>query len=170
MDIKIPKFICHSDFDSLVPINVFHKQHDGTVIENSPKELQNRHVLFRKKFNIDEVETAVMKITAVDYYKLYINGVFVTQGPASAYPSAYYYNEIDVSEYLVSGENVIAVHTYYQGLINRVWVSGDNGRKMLTQYDKRGCYYYLRGVGQGAEVEYKSLSPVGDGTNYCFFR
>ncbi len=133
MDIKIPKFICHSDFESLVPINVFHKQHDGTVIENSPKELQNRHVLFRKKFNIDEVETAVMKITADDYYKLYINGVFVTQGPASAYPSAYYYNEIDVSEYLVSGENVIAVHTYYQGLINRVWVSGDKRQMMWME-------------------------------------
>lgn len=126
MDIKKAEFICHPDFASLTPVNVFHKQLDSTVIENSPKSLQNRHILFRKKFNINSYKTAVMKITADDYYKLYINGVFVTQGPASSYPSAYYYNEIDVSDFLVSGENVIAIHTYYQGLINRVWVSGDN--------------------------------------------
>ena len=68
---------------------------------------------------------ADIHISADDYYKLYINGVFVTQGPAPGYPSHYYYNEIDVTNYLILGENTIAVHTYYQGLINRVWVSAD---------------------------------------------
>lgn len=70
-------------------------------------------------------------ITADDYYKLYINGVFVTQGPAPGYPYAYNYNTIDVSRYLIEGENIVAVHTLYQGLINRVWVSGDNRHGLL---------------------------------------
>ncbi len=138
MAINKPEFICHPDFAELTPVNVFHKQMDGKVIENSPEELQNRHILFRKKFYIDDYTTAVMKITADDYYKLYINGVFVTQGPASGYPSSYYYNEIDVTDYLRSGENVIAVHTYYQGLINRVWVSGDNRQMMWMELSVDG--------------------------------
>lgn len=128
-----PQFICHPDFENVVPVNVFHKQLDGKNVENSPEELQNRHIIFRKKFNITNIEAAVMKITADDYYKLYINGEFVTQGPASGYPSSYYYNEIDVTDYLVSGDNSIAVHTYYQGLINRVWVSGDNRQMMWLE-------------------------------------
>ncbi|MBO5653412.1 MAG: family 78 glycoside hydrolase catalytic domain, partial [Clostridia bacterium] len=33
--------------------------------------------------------------------------------------------EIDLTPYLREGENLIAVHTLYQGLINRVWQSGD---------------------------------------------
>jgi hypothetical protein len=32
---------------------------------------------------------------------------------------------------LKPGENLIAVHTYYQGLINRVWVSGDDRHGLL---------------------------------------
>lgn len=138
MAIDKAKFICHPDFENIVPRNVFHKQLDGKEIENSPEELQNRHILFRKKFNLTHTDSAVMKITADDYYKLYINGRFVAQGPASAYPSAYYYNEIDVSGYLKAGENTVAVHTYYQGLINRVWVSGDERQMMWAELTVNG--------------------------------
>ena len=49
----------------------------------------------------------------------------MAQGPAPAYHFCYNYNEIDVTDYLCEGENVLAVHTYYQGLINRAWQSGD---------------------------------------------
>lgn len=34
-------------------------------------------------------------------------------------------NRIDVLKYLRAGDNVLALDVYYQGLINRVWVSGD---------------------------------------------
>ena len=52
-------------------------------------------------------------------------------GPAPGYPFHYYYNKVDISEYVRSGQNVIAVHTYYQGLINRVWVSGDDRHGLI---------------------------------------
>ena len=70
-------------------------------------------------------------ITADDCYKLYINGSFVAQGPAPSYHFQYNYNEVDLTPYLTAGENVIAVHTLYQGLINRVWQSGDNRHGMI---------------------------------------
>ena len=119
------KFICHKDFSLLKPIDVFHKEHEKKSLTKADEKYKNRHILFRKKFALDSFKTAVINITADDYFKLYINGKFVMQGPPPSYPNAYLYMQKDVSEYLRSGKNVIAVHTYYQGLINRVWVSGD---------------------------------------------
>ena len=118
------KWISNKDFYNLEPIYVFHKDIDKKEINHDDK-YKNKHILFRKKVTLDKTENAVVRISADDYYKLYINGKFVTQGPAPAYNFAYYYNEIDVSSYLLKGENTIAVHTYYQGLVNRVWVSCD---------------------------------------------
>ncbi len=118
------KFICHKDYAEIKPVNVFFKEMKCKKVVN-PIDLVNRHILFRKKCSIYDFKNAVLHITADDYYKLYINGKFVTQGPSPCYSCGYFYNEIDVSKYLKKGENTFAVHTYYQGLINRVWVSGD---------------------------------------------
>ncbi len=93
--------------------------------------LRNRHVLFRKTFDVAEAKDARIFVTADDYYKLYVNGVFAGQGPAAGTPEHTYYNEIDVSRLIKPGRNVLAVHTYYQGLVNRVWVSGDNRHGLL---------------------------------------
>ena len=119
------KFICHRDFENLKPIDVFHKELFAEPVEQHTEGLCNRHTLFRKKSRLKKADKAVLKITADDYFKLYINGVFVAQGPPPSYPNRYYYMEIDVTDFLKDGENTFAVHTYYQGLINRVWVSGD---------------------------------------------
>ena len=119
------KFICQKDYENLKPIDVFHKELSPKSVEKNAEELCNRHTLFRRKAVLQTTQNAILKITADDYFKLYINGEFVTQGPPPSYPQNYYYMEIDVAPYLKDGENVFAVHTYYQGLINRVWVSGD---------------------------------------------
>lgn len=118
------------------PRNVFHRQLNN--IDLTVDEHSNSHILFRKRFCIGEAETARIFITADDCYKLYINGRFVAQGPSPAYHNCYNYNEIDVTEYLCEGENVIAVHTYYQGLINRVWQSGDFRHGMLLDLEIDG--------------------------------
>ena len=124
------KWITNSEFANLKPRNVFHKQLDK--VDLPCDEHRNRHILFRKKFCCDNLcDNALIYISADDYYKLYINGRFVAQGPAPSYHFAYNYNVIDVSEYLQKGENLIAVHTLYQGLINRVWQSGDNRHGMI---------------------------------------
>ena len=124
------KWITDAEFFNLTPRNVFHKQLDKVDLPCS--EHRNRHILFRKKFSIDKrPENAIAYISADDYYKLYINGRFVAQGPAPSYHFDYNYNTVDVTEYLVESENTVAVHTLYQGLINRVWVSGDNRHGLI---------------------------------------
>lgn len=117
------KWITDSTFYSLEPRNVFHRQLQKVTFS---EEHADSHILFRRKLTLTQKPNdAKIFITADDYYKLYINGCFVSQGPAPAYHTKYNYNTVDITKYLICGENTIAVHTYYQGLINRVWQSGD---------------------------------------------
>ena len=118
------KWITNEVFFDQKPRNVFHRQLETIDLPEDPN--QNSHILFRKRFSLEGLpRDAKIYLSADDYYKLYVNGVFVCQGPAPAYHHCYNYNVIDVSPFLKTGENVLAVHTYYQGLINRVWQSGD---------------------------------------------
>ena len=125
------KWITTEDFINLKPIDVLHKELVFDAVSES--EIKNYHTHWRKKFSLENVADTKIRISADDYYKLYINGKFVCQGPAAGYPEFYNYNEIDVSEYLNSGENVIAVHVYYQGEINRVWNSGDHRQGLIAE-------------------------------------
>ncbi len=125
------KWITTAQFCNLSPQNVFHRQLDRSSLPVIDPELQNRHILFRRSFSLEETDSAVIHISADDYYKLYVNGAFVTQGPAAGYSFHYFYNRVDISRFLRPGMNTIAVHTYYQGLINRVWVSGDRQHGLL---------------------------------------
>ena len=121
--IFLGEWIADETFYDVKPRMVFHRQLDPIDLGVDP--YQNSHVLFRKTFCLQDFANAKIYITADDYYKLYINGEFVDQGPAPAYHNNYNYNQIEVGKFLKKGKNVIAIHTYYQGLINRVWQSGD---------------------------------------------
>lgn len=123
------QFISHPDFSELEPIYIYHKYIDRKTFSH-PEELKNRHIIYRKKATFGAFQKAVLKISADDYYKLYINGKYVAEGPASSYHNHYFYNELDVAEYLVEGENTFAVLTYYMGMIGNANVSGDL-RQML---------------------------------------
>ena len=99
----------------------------------APSELwDNLHIVFFRKFCINDFEKANIKITADDYYKLYVNGNHVGQGPAPSYSFALNFNDYDITSLLKNGENEIKVLVYYQGLNNRVWVSDDGRVGMIA--------------------------------------
>lgn len=129
------KWITDTEFYQLAPRNVFHRQLDKQKLDCT--EHRNRHILFRKSFEYTGGR-AMLYISADDYYKLYINGYFVAQGPTPGYHFQYNYNTLDVTCHLRPGKNVIAVHTLYQGLINRTWVSGDNRHGLLLDLEVDG--------------------------------
>ena len=112
---KHAKWICTKDFLAEKPINLFHKQLDKQKPE-LPEHLKNIHMLTRKKLYVKKKFGSKYKIriTADDYYKLYINGRFVCQGPAQGCFFSYNYNEADVTEFLCEGENEIFADVYYQ--------------------------------------------------------
>ena len=134
------KWISGVEFRGLEPSNVFRKELGKNSLSPHREDLKNYHMLVRKTFSLgDKPMQAFLDITADDYYKLYINGSFVSQGPAPSYHFNYNYNynynynHLDVSDFLCAGENTIAVHVYYQGLINRVWNSGDYRQGMIAE-------------------------------------
>lgn len=129
------EWICPREFCDIKPKNVFHRQLEHLEIKSEIP--QNLHILYRKAFSYNG-GNAVIRISADDYYKLYINGKFITSGPASGFNFNYYYDEIDITDDLCKEENVIAVHTYYQGLINRVWVSGDDRLGLIFDVAENG--------------------------------
>lgn len=91
-----------------------------------PARKTRRNTLFRGEFFLDELpKDARLFFSADDYAKIYVNGKFAAQDPAPGYFFHYLYCEADVSKLLRREKNVVAIHSYYQGLINRVWVSGD---------------------------------------------
>ena len=120
-----PLFITHPDFADAIPLDVFHKEQEPPHFTPHDASFGNRHILFRRCFSLPAFSRATLHITADDHYKLYCNGRFVAEGPSPSYPNVTYVQELDLTPYLQPGENLMAVHVYYQGLINRVWVSGD---------------------------------------------
>jgi len=138
LDVSGAEWITHADMAAQRPRNVLARQLGRGKLAPVDTGLQNRHYLFRRAFDLDRVGQATVRITADDYYKLYVNGRFVGMGPAAGTPDCTYFNTIDLTPYLVQGRNVIAVHTYYQGLVNRVWVSGDNRHGLWLELDADG--------------------------------
>ena len=67
----------------------------------------------------------LLRVTADDFAKLFVNGTPVCQGSAAGYPEHHYYVTVDIAPCLHPVENVLAAHLYYQGLLNRVWNSRD---------------------------------------------
>ena len=130
-------WITDGEFAALRPRNVFFRELERVPLDCS--EHRNRHILFRRKFKLEKKpQKAVIYITADDYFKLFLNGRFVSQGPAPAYPQRMGYLTIDVTDFLTEGENTLSAHTYYQGLINRVWVSGDGRHGFLCDLEADG--------------------------------
>ncbi|MCL6590137.1 MAG: family 78 glycoside hydrolase catalytic domain [Firmicutes bacterium] len=128
------KWIGDPRFAGLRPLDLLHKQLPERERPGHREGLKNLHMLVRKRFVVkDPIHAAYLDISGDDYYKLYINGRFVGQGPAPGYHFHYNYNRYEVAEFLKSGANVIAVHLYYQGLTNRVWNSGDYRQGMIAE-------------------------------------
>lgn len=128
------RWIADERFAGLEPLPLLHKELEKPEREAHRNDLRNVHMLVRKTFDLaSPVRSAYIDISADDYYKLYVNGRFVAQGPAQSYHFHYYYNRYNLTEWLEPGRNVIAVHVYYQGLCNRAMNSGDYRQGLIAE-------------------------------------
>ncbi|MBE7033483.1 MAG: hypothetical protein E7406_04565 [Ruminococcaceae bacterium] len=70
----------------------------------------NIPIAYKKEFSIDEIpQDAQLNIAAYQHYALWLNGKTVSHGPSRSFPGTMYYDTIDITEYLMIGENHIAV-------------------------------------------------------------
>lgn len=132
------------EFSDAKVIDAEHKEQDeesAKKVAEASNNISNLHVLLRSDLEIGNDCTglkAVLNIFADDYYKLYINDEFVAMGPAPGFVGDCFFDELDVSSFLRPGKNRLAIHLYYQGLVNRVFVSGDNRLAFFTNMTVNG--------------------------------
>ncbi len=163
------KWITSREFSELSPRPIFGRQLAPMTLDCS--EHRDRHILFRRRFAVTEEELARglrLFITADDSFRLYLNGRFVAEGPTPSYHFAYRYRELDVTPYLREGENLIAVHTHYMGLVNRVLVSGDLRQGLLLDL-MAGDTPVLSSDGSflvAAHTAYREIGTVGYDTGF----
>ena len=83
----------------------------GDWIWLSPRErLDSCRVFARKEFMLEEIpESVSLRICALPFYHVYINGEHVGYGPAAPTRSNCYVDVYDVTEFLVPGVNTLAV-------------------------------------------------------------
>jgi alpha-L-rhamnosidase len=75
----------------------------------------NQTVLFRKEFTLRRRQESRLWIVADSWYRVRINGVWIHDGPARAYPEELVYDEHDCTAALVRGKNRIEVIVRFFG-------------------------------------------------------
>ena len=63
---------------------------------------------FRLRFQASSGQSLIISVSASDRYRLWVNGEHVVFGPCKGDHLRQYYETIDISEYLKTGENVLA--------------------------------------------------------------
>ncbi|MEK7416013.1 MAG: family 78 glycoside hydrolase catalytic domain [Planctomycetota bacterium] len=130
------RWICDPDFVALTPRPLLRLAYQPELAAPHQVDLVNRHTFYRAVVNLDhQPGSARLRLTADDWYRLWINGRLVGEGPAPGYHYRYFVNDWDVSSFLRTGTNVVAVHVYYQGLVNRVWNSGDYRQGLIAELE-----------------------------------
>lgn len=76
----------------------------------------NQTIILRKTFRAHEVTDATLRITADSYYRVFLNGKWVNDGPSRSWPEHFQFDVIDATPYLVSGANEIRVVARYYGV------------------------------------------------------
>jgi hypothetical protein len=93
---------------------------------------KNAYVLFRRSFELrTPPDHARLRITAMSRYRLWVNGVFLGEGPPKSQPFLTYYDEYDLlpgaHARLSRGDNVICV------LVNHVGYDDDSRGGLLAE-------------------------------------
>lgn len=106
------------EWEGVTPRDVFRAEGDPAPEPIAPR---NVHALVRGEFALPPWEWT-LELSADDSFHAYLDGAWLGQGPAPGTPRRYWYQRYPVT----GGRTVtLALHLYYQGLVNRVWNSGD---------------------------------------------
>lgn len=104
--------------------------------------------LFRQEMNVETVpETFPIRISADNRYKLFVNGQYVGKGPARGDLLNWRFETYDLSPYLQSGVNVVAVQVWNFGKYKPV-AQISRGTALIIQGKDRNSSQLNTGTGQ----------------------
>lgn len=87
------------------------------IWRKSPEILYNDVIIAHKDFTLsDDLKKGLISVTADSFYRLLVNGQWICDGPARGWPQHYYYDQIDITEHLTSGQNDIRIIACYYGV------------------------------------------------------
>ncbi len=110
-------------------------------ISNTDK---NHYMLARKSFFLNKKpEETRLYITADSHYKLWINGKFITRGPARCSPHHQSYDVLDISPNLADGENIIAVMVHYHGMMKSYYLDPYPGLLVQLEWEENNQMQYI---------------------------
>ena len=98
----------------------------------------NQTIVARKHFSLPALSSAgqaTLRITADSFYRLYVNGRWVNDGPCRSWPEHFQYDVVDVTSYLHAGKNEVRVLARYYGVGDFHRVPKQAG--LLAQLDMR---------------------------------
>jgi alpha-L-rhamnosidase len=101
---------------------------------------------YRKTFQQVVIPAAfIINISADNHYRLYINGISVLDGPAKGDAQHWFYDTLDISQYLIVGKNILAAVVWNMGQYSSVsqislgtgfFVEGDSQNTVSITTDK----------------------------------
>jgi hypothetical protein len=83
--------------------------HASDEAYQSVGRLPTEIVYFRRTFSVGSEHSLKVHISASTRYKLYVNGNYVINGPCRGDNITQYYDTLELGDYLVQGENIIAI-------------------------------------------------------------
>lgn len=101
-------------------------------------DMTGRFAYYRHSFLLEEAGAFLVNISANTRYRLWVNGNPVASGPCKGDAYRYFYETLDLTQYLLTGKNVLAVQVLYQEPHTAVY-----------QTDQRAAIYSVYGSGGG---------------------
>ncbi|MFN8254381.1 MAG: alpha-L-rhamnosidase C-terminal domain-containing protein [Bacteroidales bacterium] len=138
------------------PLSVFSQQVDWNaqwIMHPTVQPQAHAVILFRKSFDLaGKPKTFVIHVSADNHYRLYVNGKYITRGPARGDISYWFFETIDIAAYLENGKNTIAAEvvnwgpkrsfTYFSQMTSLFMQGNSDAEKMVNTYgDAWKCFH-----------------------------
>lgn len=108
-------------------------------------------VFFRKKLHFDAVPRSfTVNLSADSRYKLYVNGRLVSAGPEKGDRQVWFYDTIDLTPYMIGGENILAAEVLRYPLIH------NRGNHSVWRTETPG--FYFKGILERSDGESEEIS------------
>ncbi|MGB9682249.1 MAG: family 78 glycoside hydrolase catalytic domain [bacterium] len=98
------------------------------IWDESGEHPRNYWLSFRREFEVSQdVDDAILYITADSRYTLFVNGTRIGFGPIRSWPFEQSYDTYSIRDYLAPGKNVIAVLVTHFGISTFQYIEGRGG-------------------------------------------
>jgi len=114
---------------------------------------EGAQVLFRKSFELaSKPQKFVVHLSADNHYRLFVNGQYLFRGPARGDISHWFFETVDLAQYLKAGKNVLAVEvvnwgpkrsfTYFSQMTSFVMQGDSEAEKVVNTFgDTWKCFH-----------------------------